>query len=161
MKELNEKEDKSLISTLVSKIIRNFEMSIDEIHIRYEDHSSDLKHPFCGGISLEQISVSPNHQISKSSDEDTTSTKQVQHNGVFLKNVLIHRFGIYWDSDNRTSVDTSSVESLTEDMELAFHKPLHAEDRPVPLNYILHPLSVDVNVNMDIRGVELRKPTPE
>lgn len=161
MKELNEKEDKSLIGTLVSKIIRNFEMNIDEIHIRYEDHSSDLKHPFCGGISLESISVSPNHQVSNNADEDSASAKQVQHNGVFSKDVLIHRFGIYWDSDNHNRVNTSSVESLTEDMALVFHKPRQSENRPIPLNYILHPLSVDITLNMDIRGVELRKPTPE
>ena len=47
--ELHEQEDTSVMSNLMNKVIRNFELRIDEIHIRYEDHSSEQKHPFCGG----------------------------------------------------------------------------------------------------------------
>ena len=33
-KELHEKENKSLVNNLLNKVIRNFELRIDEIHIR-------------------------------------------------------------------------------------------------------------------------------
>ena len=158
-KELQEQEDTSVMSNMINKVIRNFELRIDEIHIRYEDHSSDPKHPFCGGVCLHSIIVSPNKE--NPSEDADGSTKQVQHNGVFTKDILIDRFGVYWDSDSKYQVNTSNAIALTRDMEYAFTKPADASNLPVPTHFIVHPLSLDVLLHIDIRGVELRKPTPE
>lgn len=157
-KELHEKENNSLVANLINKIIRNFEMSIDKIHIRYEDRSSDPTHPFCAGISLEKISISPNITSSKDTPDEKTAK---QHNGVFSKDVLIHRFGVYWDSDTKSQVNSSNSISLIEDMELVFSNQPGNENQPKPRNFIIRPFSVAIGVQMDIRGVELRKPSPE
>ena len=159
-KELHEQEDTSVMSNLMNKVIRNFELRIDEIHIRYEDHSSDPKHPFCGGVCLHSIIVSPNKE--NTSEEAEGSAKPVQHNGVFTKDILIDRFGVYWDSDSKYQVNTSNAIALTRDMEYAFSRPAGDVSKlPVPTHFIVHPLSLDVLLHIDIRGVELRKPTPE
>lgn len=165
-KELHEKENKSLVNNLMNKVIRNFELRIDEIHIRYEDHSSDPKHPFSGGVSLHSIIVSPNRDNESADPSDPSAppkspTKAVQHNGMFSKDILIDRFGVYWDSDSKYQVNTSNAIAMTKDMEYAFTKPADCAQLPVPTHYIIHPLSLSVLLHVDIRGTELRKPTPE
>lgn len=77
MKELHEKEDNSLVNTMVSKIIQNFELLVEDVHIRYEDHSSDPKHPFSAGVTLHSLAVSPNQEGESSAEE--------KHNGLFSK----------------------------------------------------------------------------
>ena len=139
-KELHEKEDNSLITNLINKIIRNFEMTIDEIHIRYEDRSSNPKHPFCAGISLEKISISPNiNPVKETTEDEKGSSKPLQHNGVFSKDILIHRFGVYWDSNSKAQVNTSNSVSLIEDMEAVFTNKPASETVPKPQNFIIRP----------------------
>ena len=152
MKELHEKEDNSLVNTMVSKIIQNFELLVEDVHIRYEDHSSDPKHPFSAGVTLHSLVVSPNQEGESSAEE--------KHNGLFSKNLLIDKVGVYWDSDSKLQVRTDDVDSLNEDMELPFHKS-DDPSKPVPTHFVLHPLSVSVTLDLDIRGTELRKPQPE
>ena len=152
MKELHEKEDNSLVNTMVSKIIQNFELLVEDVHIRYEDHSSDPKHPFSAGVTLHSLAVSPNQEGESSAEE--------KHNGLFSKNLLIDKVGVYWDSDSKLQVRTDDVDSLNEDMELPFHKS-DDPSKPVPTHFVLHPLSVSVTLDLDIRGTELRKPQPE
>ena len=150
-KELHEKEDKSLIGNLVSQIIRNFELRIEKVHLRYEDHSSDPKHPFCWK------SVSSD----SASSGDASSSKPVSHNGVFSKDVMVHLLGMYWDSDNSLQVNTSNPNALIEDMGIAFTNRNTTKSELMPQNYVMHPCTLGIGLQMDIRGVELRKPTPE
>ena len=152
MKELHEKEDNSLVNTMVSKIIQNFELLVEDVHIRYEDHSSDPKHPFSAGVTLHSLVISPNQERESGTEE--------KHNGLFAKNLLIDKVGVYWDSDSKLQVRTDDVDSLNKDMELPFNKS-DDPSKPVPRHFILHPLSLSVTLDLDIRGTELRKPQPE
>lgn len=89
MKELHEKEDNSLVNTMVSKIIQNFELLVEDVHIRYEDHSSDPKHRF------PRCYTALTCRVSKQEGESSAEEK---HNGLFSKNLLIDKVGVYWDS---------------------------------------------------------------
>lgn len=149
----------------MSQIIRNFELRIENVHLRYEDHSSDPKHPFCCGLTLESLIISPNQEKSQSTDSsasgDASSSKPVSHNGVFSKDVMVHLLGMYWDSDNSLQVNTSNPSALIEDMGIAFMDRNATKSALAPQNYVMHPCTLGIGLQMDIRGVELRKPTPE
>ena len=98
------------------------------------------------------------HSSKDSQDDEPRSKKS--HNGVFSKVILVNRLGVYWDSDNSLQVDTTDPTTLMSDMELAFVRK-EGSKGPVPQHYVMHPCVIEVNLHMDIRGVELRKPTPE
>lgn len=45
------------ISQLTTKIVDNLQVSIKNIHVRFEDHISDPGHPFAAGITLKELSA--------------------------------------------------------------------------------------------------------
>lgn len=51
------KADDSFSEKLVAQIIRNVQISIKDIHIRYEDRVTDPSSPFAFGITLHNLTV--------------------------------------------------------------------------------------------------------
>lgn len=45
------------ISQLTTKVVDNLQVSIKNIHVRFEDHISDPGHPFAAGITLKELSA--------------------------------------------------------------------------------------------------------
>lgn len=50
-------ENDSFINQLVTKIVDNLQISINHIHVRYEDSMSDPGHPFSVGFTLSELSA--------------------------------------------------------------------------------------------------------
>ena len=103
--------------------------------------------PFCAGVILEKL------HIYSASDDSTESTP-----GVFDKHVKLHQFGIYWDWNQSHFIDTSSPETLQQGMLLPFSSP-PTSSSPLPLHYLLTPLSLEVEIHVDTRRAHLRRPS--
>lgn len=103
--------------------------------------------PFCAGVILEKL------HIYSASDDSTESTP-----GVFDKHVKLHQFGIYWDWNQSHFIDTSSPETLQQGMLLPFSSP-PTSSSPLPLHYLLTPLSLEVEIHVDTRRAYLRRPS--
>jgi vacuolar protein sorting-associated protein 13A/C len=52
-----EAKSDSFTNQLVSKIIDNLQISLNNIHVRYEDDISNPGHPFAAGVTLSEISA--------------------------------------------------------------------------------------------------------
>jgi vacuolar protein sorting-associated protein 13A/C len=50
-------KNNSFMSQLVTKIIDNVQVSIKNVHIRYEDNVSNPGHPFAAGVTLSEVSA--------------------------------------------------------------------------------------------------------
>ena len=61
--ELNAKENNSAVAKLVAKLIDNIQISVNHVHIRFEDHSSIPGHPFAAGIILEKLHLHTQHLV--------------------------------------------------------------------------------------------------
>lgn len=148
--EMNAKQNNSSTAKLLAKIIDNFQLRIDQIHIRFEDHSSCKDRSFCAGIILEKLHVDSPHS---ESDEKNSVIP-----GVIDKKVKLSRLGIYWDSNQ----PSSSVQDLQHLMEIPFVKECSPSLLPFcPQHFILEPVSLELQIHIDLRKVELRKPPVE
>ena len=52
-----EEGNDGFISQLTTKIVDNLQVSIKNIHLRFEDNVSDPGHPFAAGITLKELSA--------------------------------------------------------------------------------------------------------
>lgn len=52
-----EAKNDNFMNQLVSKIVDNLQISLNNIHVRYEDDISNPGHPFAAGVTLSEISA--------------------------------------------------------------------------------------------------------
>jgi len=52
-----EEEETSFFENLVANIIRNLEVSITNIHVRFEDNVTNPEKPFSVGVTLRELSL--------------------------------------------------------------------------------------------------------
>lgn len=50
-------KNNSFVNQLVTKIIDNVQISLKNVHVRYEDNVSNPEHPFATGVTLSEISA--------------------------------------------------------------------------------------------------------
>jgi hypothetical protein len=93
----------SYLQQLVTHIVDNLEVNIRNIHIRYEDNSSDKKNVFAAGLTLDEISLS--------TTDAGWEVKYVKRDvvnpasGVIHKLAVIQNCGVYWNPKAERSLD--------------------------------------------------------
>eukprot|EP00850_Spirogloea_muscicola_P014797 SM000108S14241 [mRNA] locus=s108:273586:291541:- [translate_table: standard] len=96
----------SYISYLSAKIIDNVQISVSNIHLRYEDFQTNAEDSFIVGLTLESFLVkTTDAMISRNSlsSSDTSSPSpsgiKKSQRGVVQKRISIQKLAVYWDSD--------------------------------------------------------------
>lgn len=89
-----QKKTQSFTQSLVTAIVDNVQVTVKNIHIRYEDSISNSSHPFAFGITLESFDA-------VSTDENwhptfIQTTSDTSHKLASLKSLAI-----YWDTDTK------------------------------------------------------------
>ncbi|XP_026677701.1 vacuolar protein sorting-associated protein 13 [Diaphorina citri] len=104
-----EKAQDSFVEKLATQIIRNVQVFIKKIHIRYEDRITNPRQPFAAGITLYNLTVHTTddkwtHYIS--SGQETSS--------MIYKMLNLEAASVYWNTDTKlfTEKDTSQLEEL-------------------------------------------------
>lgn len=101
------------------QIIRNLELQISNIHIRYEDNFSKPEHPFSAGFTLDSIEI-------KTTDENWSPTYLKEDKTFINKLVSLISIAIYCNSDdillNKETKDTAIVSYFTFNIKMTlFH----------------------------------------
>lgn len=124
------RKNQSFTDSLVTKIIDNLQITIKNIHIRYEDQSSVPNHPFSLGISLEELSA-----VSTNAEWDPIfiqTSSNVTH-----KLTTLSSLSVYWNTDS-DSVKDMSQEDLIGFMSVVPTQKTHTIEN---YQYILRPVS--------------------
>lgn len=144
-----QRKNQSFTQSLVTAIVDNVQISIKNIHIRYEDSISDPGHPFAAGITLREFSA-------VSTDEGWRPTF-VTGGSSTHKLANLGAFAFYWDTDT-TLIGTgkgSDEPDQTKDVILEKFREMivKAEDQTVPGHqYILKPVTGRAGLEMDKTG---------
>lgn len=85
-------KQQSFTASLVTAIVDNVQVSVKNIHIRYEDSISDPGHPFASGITLEEFSA-------VSTDENWKPTFIQSSSSSTHKIATLGSLAVYWDTD--------------------------------------------------------------
>lgn len=108
-KNKSEQQD-TFTERLQMQILRNLELQISNIHIRYEDNFSKPEHPFSAGFTLDSIEI-------KTTDENWNPTYLKEDKTFINKLVSLISIAIYCNSDdvllNKETTDTAIVSYFT------------------------------------------------
>ncbi|TIA11816.1 vacuolar protein sorting-associated protein 13 [Aureobasidium pullulans] len=93
MSQEEQQKNQSFTASLVTAIVDNLQISVKNVHIRYEDSISDPGHPFAAGLTLQELSA-------VSTDENWKPTFiQSTAAGSTHKLATLGALAIYWDTD--------------------------------------------------------------
>ncbi|ANB14494.1 membrane morphogenesis protein VPS13 [Sugiyamaella lignohabitans] len=126
-------KNQSFTESLINKTIENLQITIRNIHIRYEDQTSVPGHPFSLGFTLEELSA-----LSTDDEWNPKFIQSITH--VTRKLAKLNSLAIYWNTDSdsirRTSDDESGEKMLDN-----FRTMIISKEKAERNQYILKPVS--------------------
>jgi hypothetical protein len=98
---------KWLLECLVNRVVDNLQITIREVHIRYEDHES-LSRPFCAGFTFEYLHarskdnsgkfyLHKQHVLTVFADFPRASTPKRGQDSKFHKLIQLNNVAVYWN----------------------------------------------------------------
>ena len=149
MSKEEQQKQQSFTATLTTAIIDNLQVTVRNIHVRYEDSISDPGHPFAAGLTLREFSAI-------STDQAWAPTFIQSSSGSTHKLAKLGALAVYWDTDTslmgsgRASDDTIK----TNDILQKFNDMIIKEgDEPTQhRQFILKPVSGLAGIEMDKTG---------
>jgi vacuolar protein sorting-associated protein 13A/C len=150
-----EKRSQSFTASLTTKIVDNLQVTIKNIHVRYEDSISAPGHPFALGLTLEEFSA-------VSTDGEWKPTFIQNSAKVTHKIATLGALAVYWNTDTKLmgpgrEVDTNPDDDMPHAEMLQQFKSLivkaeAGEDALGDHQFILKPVSGQAKIEMDKSG---------
>lgn len=146
-------KNQSFTASLTTAIIDNLQITVKNVHIRYEDSISDPGHPFAAGLTLQELSA-----VSTDSNWKPTfiqSTSDTTH-----KLATLGALAIYWDTDTKLlgsgrGSETAEEMGIDRDAVLEKFRDMIAKKDSTDLSdhqYILKPVTGRAGLEMDKSG---------
>ncbi|KAH6640079.1 hypothetical protein BKA67DRAFT_665445 [Truncatella angustata] len=148
-----QKKSQSFTESLVTKIVDNLQVTVKNIHVRYEDSISTPGHPFALGVTLEEFSaVSTDGEWKPTFIQNSTKSTN--------KLAKLEALAVYWNTDTKLlgsgrEVPDQGDNALPHDDLIAEFKNLigRAEDAStVGHQFILKPVSGQAKITLDKTG---------
>ena len=148
-----QKRTQSFTESLVTKIVDNLQVTVKNIHVRYEDAISAPGHPFALGITLEEFSaVSTDGEWTPTFIQDSTKTTH--------KLAKLESLAVYWNTDTKLmgpgrEAPTSDADTMPHgEIVENFKSMIVRTDNDLSTNhqFILKPVSGQAKLEMDKTG---------
>ncbi|TWU78464.1 hypothetical protein ED733_008917 [Metarhizium rileyi] len=147
-----QKKSQSFTQSLVTKVADNLQVTIKNIHVRYEDSISAPGHPFALGLTLEEFSaVSTDGQWKPTFIQDSSTTTQ--------KLATLGALAVYWNTDSDlfgTGREATSPlkEPMTHDEMVEKFKGMVGKANALESNhqFILRPVNAQAKIQIDKSG---------
>lgn len=88
-----QQKNQSFTASLITAIVDNLQISVKNVHVRYEDSISDPGHPFAAGLTLQELSAVSTDENWKPTFIQSTSA------GSTHKLATLGALALYWDTD--------------------------------------------------------------
>ncbi|KAH9944371.1 vacuolar protein sorting-associated protein 13 [Epithele typhae] len=146
-------QSQGLVSSLVTKIINNLQITVRNIHIRYEDNMSVPGHPFAAGITLAGFTAVSVNELWQPAFIDSKA-------GAVHKLARLESLAVYFDTDCQSLAGLPYEEFISKGSRLSPHqfilKPVSGEGKII-INHQYdkeHP-HFDIALSFDEIGVLL------
>jgi vacuolar protein sorting-associated protein 13A/C len=124
--------DQTFAQRIFAKILRNLQLYIRRIHIRYEDDQIDPDRPFAVGITLAQV------------ERENEGGKIDKHSPIISKVVRLTDLAVYWDTNNYPlKFDTLP------DMCAQMKDLIYTEENKVKHGFMLSPMSGHIKIDFN------------
>uniref|UniRef100_A0A4W6GBL2 Vacuolar protein sorting 13 homolog A n=1 Tax=Lates calcarifer TaxID=8187 RepID=A0A4W6GBL2_LATCA len=135
-----EKQD-TFVEKLVTQVIKNLQVKISNIHVRYEDDVTNPNCPLSFGVSLKNLSL-------QTADKNWKPSLLDENSRLFFKLVRLDSLFAYWNVNSALFSNHSADEALRclqSSMEI--HSSL-----PASHDFIFRPISADAKLRMNPRS---------
>ncbi|OAA63095.1 vacuolar protein sorting-associated protein vps13 [Cordyceps fumosorosea ARSEF 2679] len=141
-----QQKNQSFTQSLVTKIVDNLQVTVKNIHVRYEDSISAPGHPFALGLTLEEFSA-----ISTDGQWKPTFIQDSSH--VTHKLATLGALAVYWNTDTSLYAD-QDLDSIPREQVLAQFRKMVGKSEAVYGNhqYILRPVNGQAKIELDKSG---------
>ena len=95
---------KWLMESLVRKLVDNIQVTVRDVHVRYEDHVSCPSN-FCVGISFESLNVLSREEEHSSREHSREHSPSDVNGSSFQKVVELNHLAVYWNPITRSGID--------------------------------------------------------
>lgn len=135
----SQQKDANFAAKLATKIIANLQLTVKNIHIRYEDFHSNPDAPFAVGVTLSSL-------VAMSADSNW-NFGFVKNPGEFIhKLVAMGSLAVYWNSNNPTRLSEVSDANF----QAAFRDGIATAGHiPRGFSYILKPISAKCKLRLN------------
>ncbi|KAJ8058074.1 hypothetical protein OCU04_012933 [Sclerotinia nivalis] len=149
-----QQKNQSFTDSLVTKIIDNLQITVKNIHVRYEDSISAPGHPFALGLTLQEFSAI-------STDGNWKPTYIQNSSGTTHKLATLGALAVYWNTDTdllstgrEAEVAESTGVASHDEMLSSFKEMIVRGEDPKQANhqFILKPVSGQMKLEMDKSG---------
>lgn len=153
-----QKKSQSFTESLVTKIVDNLQVTVKNIHVRYEDSISAPGHPFALGVTLEEFSaISTDGEWKPTFIQDSAKTTH--------KLATLGALSVYWNTDTKlygTGREAESSEGPPmehAEMIKTFKAMIGKTDENIGVDhqFILKPVSGQAKIELDKSG-DIRAP---
>ncbi|KAJ3603606.1 hypothetical protein NHX12_028351 [Muraenolepis orangiensis] len=134
-----EKQD-TFIEKLVTQVIRNVQVKISNIHVRYEDDVTNPNCPLSFGVSLKNLSL-------HTADENWNPCLLDEKAKLFFKLVQLDSLFAYWNVNSVLFSNHSSDEAL-----LCLQNSIEIKSSEVSHDFIFRPITADAKLRMNPRS---------
>ncbi|PFH58131.1 hypothetical protein XA68_14121 [Ophiocordyceps unilateralis] len=145
-----QQKNQSFTQSLVTKIVDNLQITVKNIHVRYEDSISAPGHPFALGLTLEEFSA-------VSTDGEWKPTFIQNSTAVTNKLATLGALAVYWNTD--TELMGSGREAALPPEEAMPHRDMVAKFRTLinttatsDHQFILKPVSGQAKIELNKSG---------
>lgn len=134
-----EKQD-TFVEKLVTQVIKNLQVKISNIHVRYEDDITNPNSPLSVGVSLENLSL-------QTADENWRPTLLDEKAKLFFKLVKLDNLFAYWNINSVLFSKKPSEEALQ-----CLKSSMKSNNYPGGHDFIFRPISADAKLRMNPRS---------
>lgn len=149
MSQEEQQKNQSFTASLVTAIVDNVQVSVKNVHIRYEDSLSDPGHPFALGITLDELSA-------VSTDENWKPTFIQSASASAHKLATLGSLAVYWDTDAKllcSGTGTTQAMDHAEFVEKLRSMIIKGDSSTIAEHqFILKPVSGRAGLEMDKTG---------
>ncbi|KAF4122047.1 vacuolar protein sorting-associated protein 13A/C [Geosmithia morbida] len=150
-----QKKNQSFTESLVTKVVDNLQVTVRNIHVRYEDSISAPGHPFALGVTLQEFSA-------VSTDGEWKPTFIQNSGDVTHKLATLGALAVYWNTDTELlgpgRQTASSNDAMSHDVVVAaLKKMIKGENHGHQHQFILRPVNGRAKIDLDKTG-DIRVP---
>ena len=149
LSEEEQQKSQSFVESLTTAIVDNLQVSVKNIHIRYEDSIATPGHPFALGVTLNEFSA-------VSTDKDWRPSYIQSTSGTANKLAVLGALAFYWDTDTDlfgtgTGQQQGAEEQGSNHAEM-IEKFTQTMQNDQPHQFILKPVSGRAAIEIDKTG---------
>ncbi|OQV22887.1 Vacuolar protein sorting-associated protein 13A [Hypsibius exemplaris] len=134
-------QNDSFVEKMAQTIIKNLQVDVSDIHIRFEDRFTSPTTPFACGVTLKKLRFVTTEESWKDLGNVVTDASKF-----IYKLVTVEALSLYWTPALRLSFDDMNEEELMN----AFKENIAEKDKiPSSLAYILEPIHLACNLRLN------------